>query len=278
MHCVFTHGVLAASVAAGIAPIALLTSGPPGIDAPIERVRPLTSIPTVGTTEPIPSVRTFWIDKPGSASTLQLIRSLEPDVIAVACFPHRIPHRTVRLARFGGLNVHPSPLPVGRGPDPLFWTFRRGDGNAAVSIHALTGEFDAGAIYAQQPLTYQPGIRENELDANLAQVGGTLLADVITHLMNGTAQPSVQDDEYATYEPLPRADDYVVSNTEPVERAYTFIRGIAGRGYAITIRTDRGSETVSDALAYDCRTDSNREAVTGEDWIQFADGWLRVLR
>lgn len=278
MHCAFTYGVVAACAAAGVAPLALLVAGPPGISAPIERVPEKATLPIIDQARPMPNVRTFWIDDPGSGSTTQLITSLRPDVIAVACFRRRIPMATVRIARFGGLNVHPSPLPVGRGPDPLFWTLRRGDGSAAVTVHALARELDAGAIYAQQTIAYQAGIREAELDTRLASAGGVLLAETIMQVMSGTAVPITQNDDRATYEPPPSSADYVISTTEPVERAYTFIRGIAERGYPITIRTSYGSEDVRDALAYHLATGSDSVNSPDGDWIQFANGRLQVLR
>src|SRR5260221_6050136 len=69
--------------------------------------------------------------------TLATLRALAPDVICVACFSRRLPPALLALPRLGCLNVHPSLLPDNRGPDPLFWTFQRGDRETGVTIHLM---------------------------------------------------------------------------------------------------------------------------------------------
>lgn len=49
-----------------------------------------------------------------------------------------------------GLNFHPSPLPIGRGPYPLFQAILEGWTEWGVTAHALEPSFDTGAIVAQK--------------------------------------------------------------------------------------------------------------------------------
>ncbi|WP_371324419.1 formyltransferase family protein [Dechloromonas sp. ZY10] len=44
------------------------------------------------------------------------------------------------------INFHPSPLPLGRGPDPLVAAILRGETEWGVSCHRLDPEFDAGPL------------------------------------------------------------------------------------------------------------------------------------
>ncbi|GAA0871323.1 methionyl-tRNA formyltransferase [Gangjinia marincola] len=48
------------------------------------------------------------------------------------------------------LNVHPSPLPLYRGRHPLHWALINGEQSFGISIHEMTQDFDAGAIYWQK--------------------------------------------------------------------------------------------------------------------------------
>ena len=86
------------------------------------------------------------VEHQGSASMRDLrdrISALHPDAICVACFPYRLPQEILRIPHLGSLNVHPSLLPDNRGPDPLFWTFRRGDAFTGVTIHLMDVGLDS---------------------------------------------------------------------------------------------------------------------------------------
>lgn len=276
LRCAFTRIVVDWCRQGGVDVVALLVPGPPGLARPAEVRQVPTTLPMVGGESHEAQVRTFQINSPGSSETRALVARLEPGIIAVACYPRRIPQRTVEIARVEALNVHPSRLPAGRGPDPLFWTLRRGDGRAAVTVHAITDAFDAGPIYAQQEVRYADGTTESALEATLAKMGGRLLARTVAALATGDAASTPQDEAVATYEPWPEADDYVIHTDHSARAAYNFIRGAAGRGNPITIVTGAGSVAVAEAVAIGADGESRQSAEPGSRWIRFAQGWLLV--
>lgn len=67
---------------------------------------------------------------------------------------HVFAPQLLRKAR-RSLNVHPSLLPHGRGRDPVVWAVYEG-APAGVTLHEMTGPVDAGAIWYQEPVGYQP--------------------------------------------------------------------------------------------------------------------------
>ncbi|OHE94137.1 formyl transferase [Colletotrichum orchidophilum] len=76
-------------------------------------------------------------------------------IIAVS-FGLFVPPRLLKMAKYGGLNVHPSLLPDFRGPAPLQHTLLKGRTHTGITLQTLDHEkFDHGAILAQSPL---PGI------------------------------------------------------------------------------------------------------------------------
>lgn len=276
LRCNFTRIVVEQCLRAGIDVVALLVPGPPGLATPAEVSRPVSLLPMAGTLPTDGEPRVFQIAAPGSRSTRQLLFSLQPDVLAVACYPTRIPSRTTALARLGALNVHPSLLPEGRGPDPLFWTLRRGDGRTGVTVHALGGRFDAGPIYAQRAITYPDGTTEPELDAMLAQAGGLLLVETITALASGSAVAVPQDEQLASYQSWPTEDDYTIDADGSARVAFNFIRGIAGRGNPVMIATPNEPVVVAEALSYVRDAPLAGSDADGTRWIGFADGALLV--
>ena len=72
-----------------------------------------------------------------ASATRETLAGYAPDALCVACFARKLPASLLALPRLGALNVHPSLLPDNRGPDPLFWTFWRGDEATGVTIHLM---------------------------------------------------------------------------------------------------------------------------------------------
>jgi methionyl-tRNA formyltransferase len=78
-----------------------------------------------------------------------VLAALAPDLIISASFPHRIPTEVTDIPRYGAVNLHPAPLPRGRGPNPLRLIYE-GDTMVAGTLHRIVPEFDAGAILSKR--------------------------------------------------------------------------------------------------------------------------------
>jgi methionyl-tRNA formyltransferase len=276
LRCRFTDIVLRTLMSEDLAPSAILIPGPPQIAAPIKVSSPRTVLAMAGAPRAlldIPGVPVYQVGRVANASSLDLIRSFEPEVVVVACYPTRIPRVVWMSGPHGAINIHPSLLPRGRGPDPIFWSFRRGESETGVTVHQLTDQLDAGPIFAQERIDVAAGVTEAELESRAARVGGALAARVIRELMTTSAHPRAQDDKQATYETFPGPDDFVIDLGEGAEIAFRFIRGIRERSEPITIDTGPELGPVSDAICYAAEPDA-AVATRGRRWIRFADGYL----
>jgi methionyl-tRNA formyltransferase len=78
-----------------------------------------------------------------------LLRGLEPDVVLCCGFPWKLPQEALDVARLGSVNQHPGKLPRHRGPIPMAWALREGDGEFGVTWHRMDAELDTGPILAQ---------------------------------------------------------------------------------------------------------------------------------
>ncbi len=110
-----------------------------------------------------------------------------------------IPQSIIDLFSPGIINVHPSLLPRYRGPSPIESALSNGDPTTGVSIMLLSALMDAGPVFTQ---TIQPLVgteTRSELYRTLASAGtGTLLA-ALPAILDGSLQPTPQDDAAATY-------------------------------------------------------------------------------
>jgi methionyl-tRNA formyltransferase len=186
---------------------------------------------------------------------LAALADYTPEVIAVSCFPHRFPSRLLALPRGGVLNLHPSPLPRGRGPDPLVWHFREPDGAGAggggATVHLMDRGLDSGPIVLQERFALPDGTTGPELELRAASLGAGLLARAVGAILAGEADPRPQDDADATTYPMPVEDDFVVTPDRPARWAFNFLRGTAGRGFAHRLVIGDDSWLVRAARGYD---------------------------
>jgi methionyl-tRNA formyltransferase len=273
IRCQFTEIVAARLATSSDPPVALILPGPPGIEQPIHvaprrQLLPMLSAPSPADEVSIP---TYQVGRLTAPETVDLVESLHPDLIVVACFPSLIPLAMLNHAQLGGINIHPSLLPRHRGPDPLFWIMRDGGRGCGISVHSLADRYDSGDIFAQQPVPYPDGAREQQLERTLASEGAQLALGVIDGLVSGTQSRTVQDERFASYESWPEACDYVIDTRRPARDGWNFVRGVARRG--VPIRVDASMVHIRDAVAFGDDSDPP-DSGDGEIVIQFNPGWL----
>ncbi len=118
-----------------------------------------------------------------------------------------IPGSIINLFNPGIINVHPSLLPMYRGPSPIESAILNGDRQTGVTIMKLEARMDAGPIYSQiiQPLTGSE--TKPELYQTLAELGTMRLLDNLPAILDGSLKPTPQDGSKATYCNLLSKDD-----------------------------------------------------------------------
>lgn len=126
------------------------------------------------------------------------LKSVALDLIIVASYGKIIPESILSLPSHGVLNVHPSLLPLYRGPSPIESALLDGVQETGVTIIKLDNEIDHGPILAQSHEPLDERDTAGTLEIKLGQRGGELLAQVVHHYMNGHLLPKEQDHTKAT--------------------------------------------------------------------------------
>lgn len=203
-----------------------------------------------------------------------------PDIVIAACFPYILPSPVLALPAHGCLNLHPSPLPRYRGPAPLFWQFRAGEREGAITLHRMAERVDGGDIIARRTLPVPAGTTAGALNARLAEAGGCLAVEALAALGRGAALAAQRQCEAAaSYFSMPSTKDFRISRTWSAERAFRFIRGTREWGMTYLVRTGGGTVRVRDALGFAV---DERLAVPVQEGprglrIGFAHGVLHVV-
>ncbi len=127
------------------------------------------------------------------------IKQLGNPVGVLVSFGKIIPQATLDLFTPGIINVHPSLLPVYRGPSPIESAIINRDNKTGVTIMKLEAAMDAGPIYVQVPYALDFTETKQELYDTLFTLGANLLVSTLPKIVSGELQPTPQDESSATY-------------------------------------------------------------------------------
>lgn len=133
---------------------------------------------------------------------LEILRTLNPDLIAVAAYGKILPVDILELPRLGCINVHSSLLPKYRGAAPINWAILNGEDETGVTIMYMAEGMDTGDILAQTKTPIDLDENAAQLFDRLADMGAKLLVDTVAALEAGKVHPIPQDEAQATRAPM----------------------------------------------------------------------------
>jgi methionyl-tRNA formyltransferase len=110
-----------------------------------------------------------------TGESVDLISSLEADIIIVIAYGFIIPKTILNLKKYGCLNIHPSNLPKYRGAAPLQRAIINGENENSVCIMQMDEGLDTGDIILQEKFSMSKRITLHELHDRCAILGGELL-------------------------------------------------------------------------------------------------------
>jgi methionyl-tRNA formyltransferase len=141
------------------------------------------------------------------------IAALEPDLVVSAAFPRLIPAEILKIPKYGAVNLHPSALPAGRGPNPVRLVYE-GASTVGATLHRTEAEFDTGAILSQR----ERPLPEELTGPAIFQAWREMLREV---LEEGAARAfagdpgTPQDPALASEAPMFTPEEQVLRLTEP---------------------------------------------------------------
>ena len=173
---------------------------------------------------------------------LDLIKEIGPDLFAVSAYGKFIPDKLLALARYRGINLHPSLLPRYRGAAPIQWALINGDSQTGVTIIEVADKMDAGAIYGQKPVDILPDDNAGLLSHRLAEAGGILLADVIDQIAEDSSCAQPQEESGVTFAPRLAKSDGRINWQDSAVDINNRIRGFyPWPGAFTTLSTPKGA-------------------------------------
>ncbi len=159
--------------------------------------------------------------------TVEQLRSLKPDVIAVVAYGRILPQSVLDIPPYGCINIHASVLPAYRGSAPYQWAVLDGLKQTGVSAMYLVREMDAGDVIEVSKTPIGDNETAGELLDRLAVLGAELLSKTLTRFKNGeqvTATP--QDPAKVTYAPMLDKSMCPIDFTMTAQQVHDKVRGL----------------------------------------------------
>lgn len=129
---------------------------------------------------------------------VELLRSLNPDVMVVAAFGQIITKEILDMPKYGCINVHASLLPAYRGAAPIQWAVINGDKESGVTIMQMDEGIDTGDMIEKAVVPIAEDETGGSLFDKLSHTGAKLCVKVLKDLEEGTAVREKQPEESTT--------------------------------------------------------------------------------
>lgn len=113
---------------------------------------------------------------PINAIDIERLTDENYDLIISAAYPFKIPVNNIRIPC---INVHPTLLPVGKGPWPLPLIILKNLRTCGVSIHKASQEFDSGDILLQKSFKIDNNENLETLSCKVQMLSSDLLPELI---------------------------------------------------------------------------------------------------
>lgn len=157
---------------------------------------------------------------------LAALADLKPDLGVVAAYGRILPEALLRIPRLGLINVHASLLPKYRGAAPVHRAVIAGDTATGVTIMRVVQELDAGPMLASVTRPIGPDDTSVEVEHDLAELGASLLLDVVDRLVAGAVVETPQDAAQATFAPKVLKSESRIDWSTGAGRIHNQVRGL----------------------------------------------------
>ena len=158
--------------------------------------------------------------------TVEQLKSLRPDVVAVVAYGRILPQRVLDLVPQGFINIHASVLPRYRGSAPYQWAVLDGLKETGVTAMYLVREMDAGDIIDVSKTPIGPDETAGELLDRLAVLGADLLSETLTKYENKELIPVPQDESKVTMAPMLDKSMCPIDWTKNAQQIHDKVRGL----------------------------------------------------
>ena len=158
--------------------------------------------------------------------TVEQLKALQPDVVAVVAYGRILPQRVLDIVPQGFINIHASVLPQYRGSAPYQWAVLDGLKETGVSAQFMVHAMDAGDVVGVSKTLIGPDETAGELLDRLAVLGADLLSETLTKYEKKELLPIPQDESQVTMAPMLDKSMCPIDWTKTAQQIHDKVRGL----------------------------------------------------
>lgn len=139
--------------------------------------------------------------------------NLSPDMVVVVAYGALLRDNVLNSAPC--INLHPSLLPMYRGPSPIKTALFNGDKKSGVCVMQMTPELDAGDVLMCREFDISIDDTNKMIEARVSEIGADMLIQYMTHPQNYKPIPQVGTPTYT--KKYTGADEIINWARSPIE-------------------------------------------------------------
>lgn len=161
-----------------------------------------------------------------NSSSIEMIKSINPDIIFSCFYDKIIPEEILKLPKYGAINFHYGKLPNYRGRFIVSHMILNGETTAIVTAHYMTSEPDAGDIIFEEPVIIKPDWTARELYFACADAGAQIFTRILQCLLIEKKLPRKKQEGWPTYYRFEEPNRCEVDLRWTQQKIERFIRGL----------------------------------------------------
>ena len=158
--------------------------------------------------------------------TVQQLRDLKPDVVAVVAYGRILPQRVLDIPGKGCVNIHASILPQYRGSAPYQWAVLDGLKETGVTAQHMVLKMDAGDVIDVAKTPIGENETAGELLDRLAVLGADLLSRTLGRFAEGEVRGVPQDEEKVSFAPMLDKSMCPIDWNKTAQQVHDKVRGL----------------------------------------------------
>ena len=170
-------------------------------DKPVGRKQILTPPPVKAYAESI-GIPVYQPTTLRDGKALEIIKEINPEVIVVVAYGKILPEEILNFPKYKCINGHASLLPKYRGASPIQWCIVCGEKQTGVTTMLMDKGMDTGDILDTAVVDIGENETAEELFERLSVVSADLMIKTLKSIESGTAKPTKQNEDEATYAPI----------------------------------------------------------------------------
>lgn len=156
---------------------------------------------------------------------LEIINSLNADLIIVVAFGKILPKDILESVKYGCINIHASLLPKLRGAAPIQWSIINGECETGVTSMQMDVGLDTGDMLIKKSIPITENMNAGELHDALSVMGAEVLIETINNIDN--LNPEKQNDELSNYAPMLSKELCPIDFSKSAQEVHNKIRGLS---------------------------------------------------